>query len=704
MGLGPLTQPMAYYVGLLAGTILIIATNAGIIGVSRLTYSMGVHRQFPDILRTVHPKYRTPWVAIVIYSVLAILMMIPASQSDSGVAFLGNLYAFGAMLSFTVAHASVIALRIRRPDPDQPFRSPLNLRVGRSTSRSSPSSAASGRSAPSWSRLGALPVGPLRGLRLAGPRDDRLRRLPPEPAPAADGDAVIRPRLAGRGSRSSTAAVVLHVTDADVADEMTVTALKLAGESGARVVALYPIEVPASRPLDAVTPEEGPGRRPARRGRGARPPYGVPVIGRLVRTRHAGRALVDEAEPRGSEVIVLGSPAAPRRAEYLFGPNRGLRDPPCALQGHGRGDARLARAAPAVGVPGARDDRARSTACRPRASRPPGDRRHRRRDPSAREGGSGAAIVYILGVGLIAAGMLSPLKKERPATLPGLATAGRRLAPSSALVATAHSLVAFLRRDALRSPEPASRRDRSNRAAPAPVRSLHWHASSRACSASSGPRPSYAIVYGEISSSLYFALGVVALWAPRNDPVRPARGRDPVRLARRRVRRGRASRSTRRGGSSAITRRAFGDLAGFVVGWAVLLDLSSIIALSLLFVPHYAFAAFGLLSELHSPTDAIMRGRPGRAPRRRSAWSADAQLYLASAIVAIVHPRAGSRSALLGLARSFDTGRDHRAAGPRHRADLGRTSPTRSRSPWSPSPASRSWRTCSARRRRPAWR
>ena len=80
MGLGPLTQPMAYYVGLLAGTILIIATNAGIIGVSRLTYSMGVHRQFPDILRTVHPKYRTPWVAIVIYSVLAILM-IPAPPS-----------------------------------------------------------------------------------------------------------------------------------------------------------------------------------------------------------------------------------------------------------------------------------------------------------------------------------------------------------------------------------------------------------------------------------------------------------------------------------------------------------------------------------------------------------------------------------------------------------------------------------------------
>ena len=49
-----------------------------------------------------------------------------------GVAFLGNLYAFGAMLSFTIAHASVIALRVRKSkrDPEQPFRAPLNMRVG----------------------------------------------------------------------------------------------------------------------------------------------------------------------------------------------------------------------------------------------------------------------------------------------------------------------------------------------------------------------------------------------------------------------------------------------------------------------------------------------------------------------------------------------------------------------------------------------
>ncbi|MCW2992172.1 MAG: universal stress protein, partial [Solirubrobacterales bacterium] len=59
MALGVLQGPMEVYVGLLAATILFIATNAGIIGVSRLVYSMGLHRQVPDQLRQLHPKHGT---------------------------------------------------------------------------------------------------------------------------------------------------------------------------------------------------------------------------------------------------------------------------------------------------------------------------------------------------------------------------------------------------------------------------------------------------------------------------------------------------------------------------------------------------------------------------------------------------------------------------------------------------------------------
>jgi len=53
---GALQPAAVIYVGLLAATILFIATNAGIIGVSRLVYSMGLHRQLPDGLRQLHPR------------------------------------------------------------------------------------------------------------------------------------------------------------------------------------------------------------------------------------------------------------------------------------------------------------------------------------------------------------------------------------------------------------------------------------------------------------------------------------------------------------------------------------------------------------------------------------------------------------------------------------------------------------------------
>src|SRR5437660_5281092 len=122
--LGPLQHAGEIYVGLLAATILFIATNAGIIGVSRLVYSMGLHRQVPDQLRRLHPRYRTPWIGILVFGGIACVTLVPG-QAD----FLGNMYAFGAMLSFTIAHMAVIRLRLREPQRERPYRGPGTLRV-----------------------------------------------------------------------------------------------------------------------------------------------------------------------------------------------------------------------------------------------------------------------------------------------------------------------------------------------------------------------------------------------------------------------------------------------------------------------------------------------------------------------------------------------------------------------------------------------
>jgi APA family basic amino acid/polyamine antiporter len=124
LGLGGLQPAAEIYVGLLAATILFIATNAGIIGVSRLVYSMGLHRQVPDRLRQLHPRYRTPWIGILLFGGIACLTLVPGEAE-----FLGNMYAFGAMLSFSIAHLALIRLRVADPERERPYRGPGNVRI-----------------------------------------------------------------------------------------------------------------------------------------------------------------------------------------------------------------------------------------------------------------------------------------------------------------------------------------------------------------------------------------------------------------------------------------------------------------------------------------------------------------------------------------------------------------------------------------------
>jgi APA family basic amino acid/polyamine antiporter len=119
-----MTDVLRYYVGVLAAVILLIATNAALIGVSRLTFSMGHYRQLPERLRQIHPHFRTPYVAILIFSLVAAITLLPG-ETD----LLATLYSFGAMLSFTIAHVSVIKLRQRYPKQERGWRPPGSVRA-----------------------------------------------------------------------------------------------------------------------------------------------------------------------------------------------------------------------------------------------------------------------------------------------------------------------------------------------------------------------------------------------------------------------------------------------------------------------------------------------------------------------------------------------------------------------------------------------
>jgi len=120
-----ITEALRIYVGVLAAIILVIATNAGLIGLSRLTFSMGQYRQLPEKIRAIHPRFGTPYIAIVLFGIVSAVALLPGETE-----LLATMYSFGAMLSFTVAHVSVVRLRRLYPDSEQrTFKPRGNVRL-----------------------------------------------------------------------------------------------------------------------------------------------------------------------------------------------------------------------------------------------------------------------------------------------------------------------------------------------------------------------------------------------------------------------------------------------------------------------------------------------------------------------------------------------------------------------------------------------
>jgi APA family basic amino acid/polyamine antiporter len=122
----PIYQPL---VAVLAASILLIATNAGVLGISRLAFYMGENHQLPSDLSRLHPRSNTPYISIALFGLIALLLLIPGFFSQHFFTDLGAIYVFGSLLSFTLAHLSILALRIKQPLKSRPFKIPLNIRA-----------------------------------------------------------------------------------------------------------------------------------------------------------------------------------------------------------------------------------------------------------------------------------------------------------------------------------------------------------------------------------------------------------------------------------------------------------------------------------------------------------------------------------------------------------------------------------------------
>jgi len=104
-------------------------------------------------------------------------------------------------------------------------------------------------------------------------------------------------------------------------DEAMDVACRLAAERRASIAALSVIELPLELAADTrLEEEEESADEQLDEARAIGDSYGVDVATRLVRSRKAGRAIVDEATRRQSEIIVMGAPRGGRRAgKAIFG-------------------------------------------------------------------------------------------------------------------------------------------------------------------------------------------------------------------------------------------------------------------------------------------------------------------------------------------------------------------------------------------------
>jgi len=303
---GFLLDAAEIYVGVLAATILFIATNAGVIGASRITYSMATYRQLPEVFRRLHPQFKTPWLSLVLFAGVApILVILPGDVN-----FVGTLYALGATLSFTLAHASVMRLRMLDGDEAEiVYRARPNIRAGTVLV---PVFAVGGGIVTGLSFLVLVVQNPTTrwaglGWMLAGLAGYLLYRRRWVRAPLRE--VVKAPPAFGPALALEYRRFLVPVVRGQPSEDALDVACRLAARRGSRIVALNVLEVPLDKPLGEADPElEREASRELDEAVALGGLHGVRMLGRLERARSAGPAIVAEAEARHSEIIVLGSP------------------------------------------------------------------------------------------------------------------------------------------------------------------------------------------------------------------------------------------------------------------------------------------------------------------------------------------------------------------------------------------------------------
>jgi APA family basic amino acid/polyamine antiporter len=306
---------MRWMVALIAAPVLFWAVTTSMLGVSRHIYTLAINRQIPSWLGKLNKRHATPQVAIAISGVIAIGLVVPTD-----VKLLAGIYAFGATLAITIAHLSILRLRVTDPDRFRPYRVPLDVSWGRARLP-----------------LPAIFAALLSGLAFASVLlyHDRARwvggawmafgllfyvvyRKVFEGTTLTKRVSVSERALTKQVAEVAFRNILVPVFGTKLDDDIVATAGRLAAAEqeesdgsvdDANLYLVYVIEVPLTLPLDAELPPEVEAKawHALARAKEVGDEYeDVEVTAEVLRARGVGAGIVEAARRRESEAIVIG--------------------------------------------------------------------------------------------------------------------------------------------------------------------------------------------------------------------------------------------------------------------------------------------------------------------------------------------------------------------------------------------------------------
>jgi APA family basic amino acid/polyamine antiporter len=307
------------YVGLTGALILLVAAATSNSGFGRLAFSLAEHGQLPRRFGRLSRRSLHSPETVLAAAGISIALILSTAWTTDQVGFLASLFSFGVLIAFTAAQLAVVKLRFSKPDAERPFRVPLSIRIRGADVPLPTVIGALATTAifvaamvthigaryggPIWLAVGVVVYLLVRRRRGTGLLE-HVEPLEEEALPQAEFSKILVPMKLG-----------------EIGEEMVATAVKLAQERGAAVVALNVIRVPLDQPLDAeLYDQEERAAASLAEAAALGADLGVTVEGKSIRARSIGEAIVKAAEETGADLIVLGSSPRWRRQSRFFSP------------------------------------------------------------------------------------------------------------------------------------------------------------------------------------------------------------------------------------------------------------------------------------------------------------------------------------------------------------------------------------------------